>query len=65
MKNPEKIVNAMLENIDKWTKLIADSGLSDTIAKAGLDQNALGPASEKYRKLLIEHIYSKIDPLKL
>ena len=65
VKNPEKIVNAMLDNIDKWTKIIAASGLSDTIAKAGLDKDALGPASEKYRKLLVEHIYSKIDPLKL
>ena len=65
VRNPEKIVNAMLKNLDKWTKIIATSGLSDTIAKAGLDKNALGPASEVYRKLLVEHIYSKIDPLKL
>jgi TRAP-type C4-dicarboxylate transport system substrate-binding protein len=65
VKNPEKIVNAMIKNIDKWTKIIAASGLSDTIAQAGLDKDALGPATEKYRKLLVEHIYSKIDPLKL
>ena len=65
VKNPEKIVNAMIKNIDKWTKIIAASGLSDTIAQAGLDKDALGPATEMYRKLLVEHIYSKIDPLKL
>jgi TRAP-type C4-dicarboxylate transport system substrate-binding protein len=65
VKNPEKIVNAMLKNIDKWTKIIADSGLSDTIAKAGLDEKALGPATKIYQGLLNEHIYAKVDPLKL
>lgn len=65
VKNPERVVDAMLENLDKWTKIIADSGLQDIIAKAGLDADQLGPATEKYRRLLVEHIYSKIDPLKL
>jgi TRAP-type C4-dicarboxylate transport system substrate-binding protein len=65
VKNPEQIVNAMLANIKKWDKIIADSGLRDAIKKAGSDVNALSPASDIYRKLLVEHIYSKVDPLKL
>jgi len=48
-KNPEAIIAAFRKNADKWTKLIA----------------ATDRSTESYRKLLWDHIYSKIDPNKL
>ncbi len=48
-KNPEAIIAAFKKNADKWTKLIA----------------ATDRSSESYRKLLWDHLYSKIDPNKL
>ena len=65
VKNPEKIVNAMLRNIDKWTKIIADSGLNNIIAAAGPAKGQLAGATAAYTKLIQDNIYSKIDPTKL
>lgn len=65
VKDPKNIVDAMLRNIKKWTKIIDESGLTNTIAAAGPKEGELKPASEIYRKLLVKHIYSKIDPTKL
>jgi TRAP-type transport system periplasmic protein len=65
VKDPEKIVNAMLKNIDKWTKIINGSSLRNMIAAAGPAKGQLAAATAAYAKLLDENIYSKIDPTKL
>lgn len=65
VENPERIVNAFLERIDKWEKLIADAGLENMIAAANPDEGELKPATAKYEQLLREEIFSKIDPTKL
>ena len=65
VKDPERIVNAMLKNIDKWTKIIADSGMNNMIAAAGPAKGQLAAATAAYAKLIEKHIYSKIDPTKL
>jgi TRAP-type C4-dicarboxylate transport system substrate-binding protein len=53
-KDPEKIVEAIFRNYEKWNKLIGAQ-----------DRSNLKTLTDKYAKLLWEHIYSKVDPAKL
>jgi TRAP-type C4-dicarboxylate transport system substrate-binding protein len=64
-KKPEKIVNAFINNVKKWEKIIAGTNLNGMIAAAGPGKGELDAATDAYAKLLWEHIYSKIDPTKL
>lgn len=64
-KNPEGIASAYQKNITKWTKIVADAGLSDMLAAAGPDPSKLDAATAVYQQLMEKHIYSKIDPTKL
>ena len=65
VKNPEKIVNAFLKNIEKWRTIVANAGLSNMIAAAGPEEGSLKKATAVYQDLMQKHIYSKIDPTKL
>lgn len=64
-KDPQKIADAFVKNIAKWTKIVNDAGLGNMIANATPGEGGLKAATEKYRQLMVEHIYSKVDPLKL
>lgn len=65
VKDPEKIVNAMLNNINKWSKIVGNAKIAEMIKSAGNDPTKLGPATDAYAKLLRDRIYSKVDPTKL
>ena len=62
---PEKISASLVENIEKWRKIIAASGLHRIMSADSLDQDELTAAVEEYTDLLNTHIYQKIDPLTL
>tara|TARA_R110000868_G_scaffold150567_8_gene373945 strand:- start:7867 stop:9033 length:1167 start_codon:yes stop_codon:yes gene_type:complete len=64
-KNPERIAGDFQKRIDRWTKIIADAGLSGVLAAAGPNPAKLDEATAIYEKLMYDHIYSKIDPTKL
>ena len=64
-RQPEKISASLVENIEKWRKIIAGSGLHRIMSADSLDQDELTAAVEEYTDLLNTHIYQKIDPLTL
>ena len=64
-RQPEKISASLVENIEKWRKIIAGSGLHRIMSANSLDQDELTAAVEEYTDLLNTHIYQKIDPLTL
>jgi hypothetical protein len=64
-RQPEKISASLVENIEKWRKIIAGSGLHRIMSADRLDQDELTAAVHEYTDLLNTHIYQKIDPLTL
>lgn len=60
VSNPKAIVDTMVENLEKWRKLVAEAGLPEMVANANPEE--LDAATEVYAKLLREHIYGKLDP---
>jgi TRAP-type C4-dicarboxylate transport system substrate-binding protein len=64
-RQPEKISASLVENIEKWRKIIAGSGLHKIASADTLNQDELTAAVDEYTTLLNTHIYQKIDPLTL
>jgi hypothetical protein len=65
IQNAREIADAFIANIAKWQKLLNDAGLIEKQRQAGADDAALMEVAKAFARLLEEHIYSKVDPLKL
>ena len=59
--NPEKIVQAFVDNLAKWEKIIHDAGLDNVTGSPTTKREALAHAVPIYTELLREHIYDKVD----
>lgn len=60
-KDPQRVIDIYLKNVEKWRKLIKDAGLEDVRASAPNRPSDIKGAMAKFATLLREHIYSKID----
>jgi len=64
-KDPDTVSASLVQNINKWRKIIAGSSLDGIMSAQTLDQAELAAAVHEYTRLLDTHIYQKIDPLAL
>ncbi|MDG1707539.1 MAG: hypothetical protein P8H03_02200 [Emcibacteraceae bacterium] len=51
-----------IQNIEKWEKIIATSGLANLLNLEEIDEEILHNAEVEYEALLQENIYDKINP---
>ncbi len=63
--NPKEIADHFIKNIEKWEKIIANSGLADLLDLNEIDEDILRAAEDEYTELLQKNIYDKINPLEL
>ncbi|MDG1859171.1 MAG: hypothetical protein P8I94_08710, partial [Emcibacteraceae bacterium] len=61
-KNPKEISDNFIQNIEKWEKIIATSGLANLLNLEEIDEEILHNAEVEYEALLQENIYDKINP---